>query len=54
MVTTTDQETGVRGKEPLFTLGRRRNIDGKLRFGLNLVPEGPGTVRVGDPVVVAD
>ncbi|MEO3777141.1 MOSC N-terminal beta barrel domain-containing protein [Micromonospora sp. B11E3] len=53
VVTTTDQETGVRGKEPLHTLGRRRNVDGKLRFGLNLVPEGPGAVRVGDPLIVA-
>ncbi|WP_405112999.1 MOSC domain-containing protein [Micromonospora sp. NBC_01405] len=54
VVTTTDQETGVRGKEPLRTLGRHRTIDGKLPFGLHLVPDGPGLVRVGDPVTVAD
>ncbi|WP_405094670.1 MOSC domain-containing protein [Micromonospora sp. NBC_01412] len=54
VVTTTDQETGVRGKEPLRTLGRHRNIGGKLLFGLHLVPDGPGVVRVGDPVTVAD
>ncbi|EEP73785.1 MOSC domain-containing protein [Micromonospora sp. ATCC 39149] len=53
VVTTTDQETGVRGKEPLRTLGRHRNVGGRLLFGLHLVPEGPGAVRVGDPLHVA-
>ncbi|MFU8852587.1 MOSC domain-containing protein [Micromonospora sp. SL1-18] len=54
VVTTTDQETGVRGKEPLRTLARHRNIGQLLLFGLHLVPEGPGSVTVGDPVIVAD
>ena len=54
VVTTTDQETGVRGKEPLRTLARHRNIDRKLLFGLHLVPEGPGEVAVGDPVTLVD
>lgn len=52
VVTTTDQATAVRGKEPLATLGRHRRIGGKLAFGQNLVPLSPGTVRVGDPVTV--
>ncbi|MFI9645698.1 MOSC domain-containing protein [Streptomyces sp. NPDC052040] len=52
VVTTTDQETAERGKEPLRTLGRHRRIDGRLIFGQNLVPLTPGTIRVGDPVVV--
>lgn len=50
MVTTTDQETGVREKEPLRTLGRYRRVGQKLLFGLHLVPEQRGTVTVGDPV----
>ncbi|GAA2475451.1 MOSC domain-containing protein [Streptomyces longisporus] len=50
VVTTTDQNSAVRGKEPLATLGRHRRIDGKLAFGQNLVPLSPGTIRVGDPV----
>lgn len=55
LVTTTDQETGVRGHEPLRTLGRHRNVNRKLLFGQNLVPllDLPGTgdtVTVGDPV----
>jgi len=55
LVTTTDQETGVRGREPLRTLARERNINRQLVFGQNLVPElGPAgsadTLTVGDPV----
>ncbi|MET8569549.1 MOSC N-terminal beta barrel domain-containing protein [Streptomyces sp. NPDC004783] len=54
VVTTTDQHSAERGKEPLHTLGRHRRIDGKLVFGQNLVPLGPGTIRVGDPVTIAE
>jgi uncharacterized protein len=50
VITTTDQETGVRGKEPLRTLGKHRNFGTKLLFGQNLIPEHPGTLRVGDPL----
>jgi uncharacterized protein YcbX len=53
VVTTTDQHSAERGREPLLTLGRHRRIGRKLVFGQNLVPLGPGTVRVGDPVTVA-
>jgi uncharacterized protein YcbX len=52
VVTTTDQATAGRSKEPLYTLGRHRRLDGKLVFGQNLVPLSRGTVRVGDPVTV--
>ncbi|MFI8321545.1 MOSC domain-containing protein [Streptomyces sp. NPDC085529] len=54
VVTTTDQTTAERGKEPLRTLGRHRNLGGKLVFGQLLVPEHRGTVRVGDPVKILD
>jgi uncharacterized protein YcbX len=50
VVTTTDQATAGRGKEPLYTLGRHRRLGGKLVFGQNLVPLSRGTIRVGDPV----
>ncbi|MFI6412109.1 MOSC domain-containing protein [Streptomyces sp. NPDC050585] len=49
VVTTTDQRTGVRGKEPLRTLSRHRRLGSKVIFGQNLVPETTGTLRVGDP-----
>ena len=52
VVTTTDQDTGERGREPLFTLARHRNVDQSLLFATNLIPDTLGTIAVGDPVVV--
>ncbi|MGW1885990.1 MOSC domain-containing protein [Streptomyces sp. NPDC001970] len=54
VVTTTDQRTAERGKEPLRTLARHRRFGDRLVFGQNLVPEQTGTVRVGDPVQILD
>ncbi|MEV3973302.1 MOSC N-terminal beta barrel domain-containing protein [Streptomyces sp. NPDC050698] len=54
VVTTTDQGTGERGREPLFSLGRHRRLGDKLVFGQNLVPLSRGTIRVGDPVTVLE
>ncbi|MFF6783285.1 MOSC N-terminal beta barrel domain-containing protein [Streptomyces sp. NPDC012510] len=54
VVTTTDQDTAERGREPLRTLARHRRFGDKLVFGQNLVPETRGTVRVGDPVRVLE
>jgi hypothetical protein len=50
VVTATDQETGKRGREPLLTLARHRNIGQKLLFATNLIPDAPGAVAVGDTV----
>ncbi len=50
VVTTTDQETGERGREPLRTLARHRNVNQGLMFATNLIPDSPGRVAVGDPV----
>jgi uncharacterized protein YcbX len=53
LVTTTDQQTGERiGDEPLRTLATFRNVGGKVMFGVNLIPNSPGTISVGDPVTV--
>ncbi len=52
VVTTTDQRTAERGKEPLRTLARHRRFGDQLVFGQNLIPQGPGTIRVGDPFEV--
>ncbi|EFL30147.1 MOSC domain-containing protein [Streptomyces viridochromogenes DSM 40736] len=54
VVTTTDQSSGERGREPLHSLGRHRRLGGKLIFGQNLVPLTRGTIRVGDPVRILD
>jgi uncharacterized protein len=49
-ITTTDQKTGERGKEPLRTLATYRKVDGEVYFGRNLIHDALGTVRVGDAV----
>ncbi len=54
VVTTTDQETGARGVEPLRTLATYRRRDGKVLFGQNLVHEGMGYIEVGTPVDVME
>lgn len=52
VVTTVDQSTGERGREPLATLATFRARDGKVLFGQNLVPERLGSLRAGDAVEV--
>jgi uncharacterized protein YcbX len=52
VITTTDQDTGVRGTEPLRTLGRIRNVDQSLLFGAAAIPDAPGVVTIGDEVTV--
>ncbi|MBW5486803.1 MOSC domain-containing protein [Streptomyces bambusae] len=54
VITTTDQTTAERGKEPLRTLGRHRRFGKSLAFGRALIPTGTGTIRVGDEVRVLD
>ncbi|QCX27251.1 MOSC domain-containing protein [Nocardioides jishulii] len=54
VMTTFDPQTLARGKEPLRTLAKHRRWDSKTWFAVNLVPEVPGTVAVGDEVVVED
>jgi uncharacterized protein YcbX len=52
VITTTDQQTGERGREPLRTLATYRRVGNKVLFGQNLIHDGVGAVRVGDPCVV--
>lgn len=47
-----DPATGERGTEPLRTLATYRKWDGAVWFGANLIHDGPGTLRVGEPVRV--
>ncbi len=55
VVTTIDPDRGeVVGQEPLRTLATYRLRDHKIYFGQNLVHEGPGRLRVGDPVTVLE
>ena len=50
-IPTTDQETAVRGKEPLRTLAKYRFRDNKVLFGQNLVHHGLGEIAVGDELI---
>jgi hypothetical protein len=52
VLTTIDPDTLAKGKEPLRTLARHRRHDSKVLFGINLIPDHTGTIRVGDPVTV--
>ena len=52
VLTTIDQQTGIKGKEPLVTLAKYRNADGKVMFGQNLMYEPGGTIKIGDPIRV--
>ena len=55
--TTIDPDTAVKGHEPLFALARHRRWDGKIWFGVNLIPDSPAPgalIRPGDPVEILD
>ncbi|MEO3800616.1 MOSC N-terminal beta barrel domain-containing protein [Nonomuraea sp. B1E8] len=52
VLTTVDTATYTKGKEPLRTLARHRKWDGKVWFGINLIPDGPGRIVVGDAVTI--
>ena len=48
VITTTDQLSGERGREPLRTLATYRRFGNKVLFGQNLIHNGTGVVRIGD------
>jgi len=57
VLTTIDPDTAATGKEPIATLARCRRWDGKVWFGVNLIPEAPQpgrSIRAGDPVQVLE
>jgi uncharacterized protein len=64
VLTTIDPDTAARGKEPIATLARSRRWDGKVWFGINLIPDPPlhgeaasgpaGVITVGDQVEVLE
>lgn len=54
VLTTVDQETGLKGVEPLKTLSQYRKEGAKVLFGQNLLQETNGTIKVGDEVEVLE
>ena len=53
VMTSIHPETLETAKEPIRTLARHRLVGGKTLFAVHLVPEGAGTVSVGDGVEVS-
>lgn len=52
VLTTIDQETGFKGKEPLKTLAGYRTIGNKVYFAQNMVALESGTIRIGDQIIL--
>jgi len=52
VLTTVDQETGIKGNEPLNTLAKYRTVDNKVMFGQNLIALNEGIITVGDKVEI--
>jgi uncharacterized protein len=57
VLTTIHPDTAAKGKEPIATLARHRKWDGKVWFGVNLIPDGPApddAIKTGDLVEILD
>lgn len=52
VVTTIDQQTGEKSKEPLKTLSSFRNVDNKVLFGQNMIATKLGAIKTGDDLKV--
>jgi len=50
VMTTINQDSAARGKEPLKTLAKYRQKDNKILFGQNLVHQGDGVISIGDTI----
>ena len=50
VITTTNQETGDRTHEPLLTLSKYRKINNGVIFGMNLVCESTGKIKLGNNI----
>ncbi|MDG4829212.1 MOSC domain-containing protein [Solwaraspora sp. WMMD1047] len=56
VVTTVDQETAEKGREPLRVLAAIHAVDQKLLFGQNIIPDGVtagAEITIGDEVALA-
>ncbi|GAA3450388.1 MOSC domain-containing protein [Dactylosporangium matsuzakiense] len=52
VLTTVDPETGEKGRQPLRVLGKHRRFASGLLFAVNLIPDGPGKIAIGDEVTI--
>ncbi len=53
VMTSIHPQTLQTAKEPIRSLARHRLVDGTTLFAVHLVPEGSGTIHVGDDVEVS-
>jgi len=54
VLTTVNQQTGIKGKEPLKTLATYRSLNNNIYFGQNIIYKGKGTIATGDKVIVIE
>ena len=54
VITTTEQETSARNKEPLLTLSSYRKVNNKVMFEQNLIHQNLGKVSVSDEIIVLE
>ena len=52
VITTVDQNTGEKGKEPLTALSKFRKVNGNVLFGQNMVADNYGQIEVGSEIEV--
>lgn len=52
LITTTDQSSGERKKEPLSTLSTYRAVNNKVLFGQNLLHKGNGAIKTNDELEI--
>ena len=52
VVTTIDQDSAEKGKEPLKTLSLYRRKDAKVIFGENVIAAGTGKISIGDTITI--
>jgi len=52
MITTINQSTGEKGKEPLKTLSTYRGLHNKIYFGENVIAASTGRIHVGDELTI--
>lgn len=52
VITTIDQRSGNKNKEPLSTLSTYRNFDNKILFGQNVIAHDEGIIKVGDQIIL--
>jgi uncharacterized protein len=54
VVTTIDQDTALKGKEPLKTLATYRSKNNKIYFGENVIALSTGKISAGDNVTILE